>query len=124
MNTLFMHCRPGFEGEVCRNQRTRRPPGRGRLCQGKQSACAEFVCSEDGGAERLMRALRFAELIFPRQWARGGFVELPETDRISVLLAHLADFPVCGSLWLEVLDTNDGRNCRPSAQVRGRCARP
>ena len=56
-----------------------------------------------------MRRLRFADLIFPRQWARGYYLQLPETDRISVLLAHLADYPVCSSLWLEVLDTNDGK---------------
>ena len=51
----------------------------------------------------------FSSLIFPRQWARGEFVQLPETDRISVLLAELEHYPVCGSLWLEVLDTNDGK---------------
>jgi 23S rRNA (cytidine2498-2'-O)-methyltransferase len=50
----------------------------------------------------------FRQLIFPRQWARGSFIELPETDRISVL-EHLAELPVCGSLWLEVVDTNDGK---------------
>jgi 23S rRNA (cytidine2498-2'-O)-methyltransferase len=71
-----------------------------------------------------MRELRFDQLIFPRQWARGGFIELPETDRISVLLEHLAELPVFGSLWLEVLDTT-ARNCPPSAaSSKCRCARP
>ena len=56
-----------------------------------------------------MRSVRFNQLIFPRQWARGRFVELPESERISVLLEALADYPVCGSLWLEVLDTNEGK---------------
>lgn len=56
-----------------------------------------------------MRSVRFNQLIFPRQWARGAFVSLPESDRISVLLEALADYPVCGSLWLEVVDTNDGK---------------
>ena len=111
MNTLFMHCRPGFEGEVCAEI-----SGHAALLEvagyarsRAASACAEFVCSEAGGAEKLMRKLRFSRLIFPRQWARGEFVELPETDRISVLLARLQGYPVCGSLWLEVLDTNDGK---------------
>ncbi|MCA4042262.1 VOC family protein, partial [Pseudomonas aeruginosa] len=41
-------------------------------------AHVEFVCQDADGAERLMRRLRFADLIFPRQWARGpGFIELP-----------------------------------------------
>ncbi|WP_374981584.1 23S rRNA (cytidine(2498)-2'-O)-methyltransferase RlmM [Pseudomonas solani] len=111
MNSLFLHCRPGFEGEVCAEISDLAArldvPG---YAKGKaSSAYAEFVCQDADGAERLMRGQRFARLIFPRQWARGAFVALPETDRISVLLAHLADYPVCGSLWLEVLDTNEGK---------------
>ncbi|MGP0173781.1 23S rRNA (cytidine(2498)-2'-O)-methyltransferase RlmM [Pseudomonas sp. NCHU5208] len=111
MNTLFLHCRPGFEGEVCAEMADlaaqlevagypKSKPG---------SACAEFVCNEADGAERLMLQTRFNRLIFPRQWARGAFVSLPESDRISVLLEALADYPVCGSLWLEVLDSNEGK---------------
>lgn len=111
MNTLFMHCRPGFEGEVCAEiaEHAARLEVAGYAKGKPQSACAEFVCNDAEGAERLMRELRFKQLIFPRQWARGSFVELPETDRISVLLEHLASYPVCGSVWLEVMDTNDGK---------------
>ncbi|MDR0209302.1 MAG: 23S rRNA (cytidine(2498)-2'-O)-methyltransferase RlmM [Pseudomonas putida] len=111
MNTLFMHCRPGFEGEVCAEISEHAALlGIAGYARGKpQSACAEFVCAEPDGGERLMRELRFERLIFPRQWARGAFVELPESDRISVLLEHLADYPVFGSLWLEVLDSNEGK---------------
>ena len=111
MNTLFMHCRPGFEGEVCAEISEHAAHlGVAGYAKGKpQSACAEFVCSEADGAQRMMQTLRFSQLIFPRQWARGAYVELPETDRISVLLEHLAALPVCGSLWLEVLDSNDGK---------------
>lgn len=111
MNTLFLHCRPGFEGEVCAEITDLAArldvPGYSRAKPG--SACAEFVCSEAADSERLMRSVRFNQLIFPRQWARGAFVSLPESDRISVLLEALADYPVCGSLWLEVVDTNDGK---------------
>ncbi len=111
MNTLLLHCRPGFEGEVCSEiaEHAARLEVAGYAKAKASSAYAEFICSEQDGAERLMRGLRFGQLIFPRQWARGAFVELPERDRISVLLAHLADFPQCGSLWLEVLDTNEGK---------------
>ncbi|MBH2036234.1 MAG: 23S rRNA (cytidine(2498)-2'-O)-methyltransferase RlmM [Pseudomonadales bacterium] len=110
MNTLLLHCRPGFEGEVCAELSEHAARlGVAGYAKGKaSSACAEFVCSEAGGAQKLMR-VPFSSLIFPRQWARGEFVQLPETDRISVLLAQLGDYPVCGSLWLEVLDTNDGK---------------
>ena len=111
MNTLFLHCRPGFEGEVCAEITDLAArldvPGYSKAKPG--SACAEFVCSEAADSERLMRSVRFIQLIFPRQWARGAFVSLPESDRISVLLEALADYPVCGSLWLEVVDTNEGK---------------
>lgn len=56
-----------------------------------------------------MRKLRFNQLIFPRQWARGDYVALPESDRVGALLDALVDYPVCGSLWLEVFDTNEGK---------------
>ncbi|EXF47110.1 putative RNA 2'-O-ribose methyltransferase [Pseudomonas sp. BAY1663] len=115
MNTLLLHCRPGFEGEVCAelSEQAALLGVAGYAKAKPDSACAEFVCAEAGGAERLMRSLRFAELIFARQWARGEYLQLPEVDRISVLLAHLADYPVCGSLWLEVLDTNEGKELSP-----------
>ena len=111
MNTLFLHCRPGFEGEVCGEvtDLAARLDVAGYSKTKPGSACAEFVCSEAADAERLMRSVRFNQLIFPRQWARGAYVILPESDRISVLLEALADYPVCGSLWLEVVDTNDGK---------------
>ncbi|UTW07723.1 23S rRNA (cytidine(2498)-2'-O)-methyltransferase RlmM [Pseudomonas benzenivorans] len=111
MNTLLLHCRPGFENEVCAeiSEHAAHQQVAGYAKAKPSSAYAEFICTEADGAERLMGAVRFNRLIFPRQWARGSFVELPESDRISVLLAHLADVPTCGSLWLEVLDTNDGK---------------
>ncbi|MEE4572108.1 23S rRNA (cytidine(2498)-2'-O)-methyltransferase RlmM [Pseudomonas alliivorans] len=111
MNTLFMHCRPGFESEVCSEiaDHAARLEVAGYAKARPNTACAEFICSEPDGAERLMSGQRFDQLIFPRQWARGVFLDLPETDRISVILGQMADFPVCGSLWLEVMDTNDGK---------------
>jgi len=111
MNSLLLHCRPGFEGEVCAEigEHAGRLGVAGYARARPNTAHIEYVCSEPAGAERLMRAQRFAGLVFPRQWARGDFVALPETDRISVLLERLADYPVCGSLWLEVLDTNEGK---------------
>ncbi|MEE4636777.1 23S rRNA (cytidine(2498)-2'-O)-methyltransferase RlmM [Pseudomonas alliivorans] len=111
MNTLFMHCRPGFESEVCSEiaDHAARLEVAGYAKARPNTACAEFICSEPDGAERLMSGQRFDQLIFPRQWARGVFLDLPETDRISVILGQMADFPICGSLWLEVVDTNDGK---------------
>lgn len=111
MNTLLLHCRAGFEGEVCAEiSDVAARIGVAGYARGKPgSACAEFVCSDPLGTQQLMRGQRFGKLIFPRQWARGEFIDLPEKDRISVLLAQLSAYPQCGSLWLEVLDTNDGK---------------
>lgn len=111
MNTLFMHCRSGFEGEVCSeiSELAAYFDVAGYAKAKPSSAFAEFICHEPADLERLMDEVNFSDLIFPRQWARGEFVELPETDRISVLLDALGAYPTCGSLWLEVLDTNDGK---------------
>ncbi|NKQ10756.1 23S rRNA (cytidine(2498)-2'-O)-methyltransferase RlmM [Pseudomonas sp. SST3] len=111
MNTLLLHCRPGFENEVCAeiSDQAACLDVVGYAKAKPNSACAEFICSDVGGAERMMRNLRFSRLIFARQWARGEYLALPETDRIGVLLEQLSAYPVCSSLWLEVLDTNDGK---------------
>ncbi|MDQ7984616.1 23S rRNA (cytidine(2498)-2'-O)-methyltransferase RlmM [Pseudomonas sp. G34] len=111
MKTLLLHCRPGFENEVCSeiSEHAARLDVPGYAKAKPNSACAEFICSDEADAERLMAGLRFSQLIFIRQWARGSFIELPEKDRISVLLEHLAPLPTFGSLWLEVFDTNDGK---------------
>jgi 23S rRNA (cytidine2498-2'-O)-methyltransferase len=111
MKTLLLHCRPGFENEVCAeiSDQAARLDVVGYAKAKPNSACAEFICNDEGGAERVMRNGRFARLIFARQWARGEYLALPETDRIGVLLERLAAYPVCSSLWLEVLDTNDGK---------------
>lgn len=112
MNTLLLHCRPGFENEVCAeiSDLAAGLDMAGYARAKPVTAYAEFVCQEADGADRLMRHLRFAELIFPRQWARGtGFVQLPEQDRIGALLEELGPYPLCGSLWLEVFDSNEGK---------------
>ena len=111
MNTLLLHCRPGFENEVCAevSEQAALLGVAGYAKAKADSACAEFICQDAEGPATLMRKLRFAKLIFPRQWARGSYLALPETDRISVLLEHLRAYPVCSGLWLEVLDTNDGK---------------
>ncbi|SHL80886.1 23S rRNA (cytidine(2498)-2'-O)-methyltransferase RlmM [Phytopseudomonas punonensis] len=111
MKTLLLHCRPGFENEVCSeiSEHAARLDVPGYAKAKPNTACAEFICSDESGAERLMAGLRFSQLIFIRQWARGRFIELPEKDRISVLLEDLLPLPVFGSLWLEVFDTNDGK---------------
>ena len=53
MNTLFMHCRPGFEGEVCSeiSDLAAQLNVAGYAKAKPATAYAEFVCSEADGAE-------------------------------------------------------------------------
>ena len=60
-----------------------------------------------------MRRLRFADESSRASEARTGRLHQSRKASASVLLAELAGYPVCGSLWLEVLDTNAGKGCRP-----------
>ena len=91
MKTLLLHCRPGFENEVCAeiSDQAARLGVAGYAKAKPNSACAQFICNEPEEAQRLMRGVRFARLIFARQWARGEPLALPETDRIGVLLEAL-----------------------------------
>ena len=59
MNTLLLHCRPGFEGEVYAeiSEHAAILEVAGYAKARPESASAEFICSESGGAERLMRKL-------------------------------------------------------------------
>jgi 23S rRNA (cytidine2498-2'-O)-methyltransferase len=111
MNTLLLHCRGGFEREACAeiSEHAQRLELAGFSRARPDTAYAEFVCHDAGDAKRLMQRLRFNHLIFIRQWARGTLLQLPEKDRISQLLQHLHAHGPFGSLWLEVLDSNEGK---------------
>ncbi|GGK06303.1 23S rRNA (cytidine(2498)-2'-O)-methyltransferase RlmM [Pseudomonas matsuisoli] len=111
MNTLLFHCRPGFEGEVCAevSSLAARLDVSGYARGKPDSAYAEFICQTAEEAQRFMAKVRFDDLIFPRQWARGMHLALPETDRVGVLVEALEACPPVGSVWLEVFDTNDGK---------------
>ena len=75
MNTLFMHCRPGFEGEVCSeiSDLAARLNVAGYAKAKTATACAEFVCTEADGAERLMRGSAFRRIDLPAAVGAGLF---------------------------------------------------
>ncbi|UYZ85476.1 23S rRNA (cytidine(2498)-2'-O)-methyltransferase RlmM [Entomomonas sp. E2T0] len=111
MNTLLLHCRAGFESEVCA-EITDKANTLGIIgyARGKtNNAYAEFICQDPAQATQLINKLPFNDLIFPRQWSIGQYIELPESDRISTLLNTLENYPTFGSVWLEMLDTNEGK---------------
>lgn len=111
INTLLLHCRAGFEGEVCA-EITEKANSLGVIgyVRGKiNNAYAEFICQDAIQANQFITKLPFNDLIFPRQWAIGQYIDLPESDRISTLLNALKNYPTFGSIWLEMLDTNEGK---------------
>lgn len=114
MSGLFLHCRPGFEGECAAEiQELAAARGIGGYCKAKpEAAYVIFQPHAPDGASRLHRELRFAELIFTRQWFVAAAVcgDMPPTDRITPLLAqlHALPAPVC-AMFLETPDTNEGK---------------
>ncbi|AZS52230.1 23S rRNA (cytidine(2498)-2'-O)-methyltransferase RlmM [Entomomonas moraniae] len=112
MNTLLLHCRAGFENEACAEitDKANMLDIIGYAKSKPNSAFVEFICQEPHQIQQFINKQPFNQLIFPRQWAAGQFVELEENDRISQLLTILKDYPPMGDLWLEMLDTNDGKS--------------
>lgn len=111
INTLLLHCRAGFENEVCSeiSDKADNLNITGYAKAKPNSAYVEFVCHEPNQVQQLITKINFNQLVFPRQWAIGKQVVLHEQDRIGQILTHLEDYPEMGSIWLEMLDTNEGK---------------
>jgi len=114
MSSLFLHCRPGFEGE-CAAEIQELAAARGTVgyCKAKpETAYVIFQPHEPEAASHLHDALPFADLIFIRQWfvATALCNDLPVTDRITPLLAQLHGLPApVAEVFLETPDTNEGK---------------
>lgn len=124
MHGLFLHCRPGFESECAADIQTRAAElGIGGYCKAKTaSAYVVFVTANDADAERLQQELPFAEIIFARQWFRllALVKDLDVNDRISGLLAGCANRPPVSDIFLETVDTNEGKELQTLCRSLGR----
>lgn len=112
MNRVLLHCRPGFEAEVCAEitEQANLLDCAGYAKAKAGSAFAEFVCPDVNELSNLKKSLSFSKLIFPRQCIYGFWLGLPQAHRIEILVEQLTqDQQEFGSLWLEVLDTNEGK---------------
>jgi 23S rRNA (cytidine2498-2'-O)-methyltransferase len=114
MFSLFLHCRPGFEGECAAEmQALAAARGVGGYCKAKPDAAyVIFQPHEPPDAARLHRELPFAALIFIRQWFVAAALcnDLPPTDRVTPLLEQLRALPApVAAIFLETPDTNDGK---------------
>ena len=114
MQGLFIHCRPGFEGECAAEiQEHAAAIGIAGFAKAKaDSGYVIFGTYNESDAATLVERISLHELIFARQW----FVlldickELPVTDRVTGLVEALQMLPATASaLSLETPDTNDGK---------------
>lgn len=113
MNHLFLHCRPGFEKE-CAAEITDRASEIGiyGFAKAKEgNAYVVFVTQEPEGALKLIRGMRFRELVFVRQWFATNelLVNLPLEDRVTPLVAAAQKLPSARELIIETPDTNTGK---------------
>lgn len=113
MNHLFLHCRPGFEKECAAeiSELADELEVHGYIKTKDNSAYVIFVAHEPNGAERLIKEIRFRQLIFVRQWFVSGppLSDLPVKDRVTPLVAAASALPVTRELMVETVDTNDGK---------------
>lgn len=112
MPALFLHCRPGFEGECAAEIQERAAAlGFAGYCRARpDTAFAIFeYYAED---QRLIDRLRLDDLIFTRQWFEvlAAHDDLPAHDRITPIITALAGSPAAGgTLLLETPDTNEAK---------------
>ena len=116
MKQVMLYCRSGFEkecaGEIQDKATQLEVFGFPRLKS--NTGFVLFECYQDGDAEKLIRQIDFQALIFARQMfaVAAEWQDLPKEDRISPMLADLADvesLPRCGELRIETPDTNEAK---------------
>ena len=113
MHGLFLHCRTGFESECASEiQAHAARLGVSGYCKAKSAAAyVVFVTQQTETAAQLIAGLAFEQLIFTRQWFRilALTKDLDVTDRIAGLMPALDKAPQASELFLETVDTNEGK---------------
>lgn len=117
MSSVVLYCRSGFEGECAAEIQERSGHlGVYGYCKTQpNSGLVLFICKAEE-ADHIARKLSVSSLVFARQlWVSvGEDNSLSTEDRVTPLLEILPeDFQVCGQLWTETTDTNDGRALSP-----------
>ncbi|MBB3168748.1 23S rRNA (cytidine(2498)-2'-O)-methyltransferase RlmM [Simiduia aestuariiviva] len=110
MNQLFLHCRGGFEGE-CAAEITDLAAEQGIYGYAKAKAHTAHVLFVADNVEQLIANLDFRRLIFTRQWFVCGdaLTALPVADRLTPIMAEIAQLPHTRGLVMETVDTNEGK---------------
>lgn len=114
MTALFLHCRPGFEGE-CATEIHARAEARDihGYCRARpDTAHVLFATPDEGGATALPGMLDLRDLVFARQWfaVQALCDALPAGNRVSPIVESLVGLPApAAGLRLETPDTNEGK---------------
>lgn len=110
---VLLYCRAGFEGE-CAAEIQERAASLGvyGYCKTQpDSALVIFECKPEEG-DHLARKISVHSLIFSRQlFVRAAELnQLDTVDRVTPIVESLTDMQLCGRMWIETTDTNDGRS--------------
>lgn len=109
---VLLYCRAGFEAE-CAAEIQERAGALGvyGYCKAQpDSGLVTYECKPEEG-DHIARKIPVSSLIFARQlFARvADLNDLSVDDRVAPMVAALKDTQLCGRLWIETTDTNDGR---------------
>ncbi len=114
MNKVALYCRPGFEkecaAEIVAKAAELEVHGFPRVKE--NSGYVLFECYQFEDADKLVRTLKFNELIFARQIMVVGELlrHLPQEDRVSPIVGMLTGvIENAGDLRVEAPDTNEGK---------------
>lgn len=110
---VLLYCRAGFEGECAAEiQEKAAELGVYGFCKTKpDTALVSFQCKSEE-ADHLARKLPVSKLVFARQLIVQvtEINDLSQDDRVSPLTTAAAGMQLCGRLWVETADTNEGRS--------------
>ena len=114
-NQLVLLCRPGFEkecaGEILDYANQHNFPA--YIQANADSGYVFLISSSDASTLKLINEIDFRQLIFTRQWFASSkeVIELPETDRLSDILAISERFDAeFQDIELDYADTNEGKS--------------
>jgi len=110
---VLLYCRAGFEGECAAEiQEKAAELGVYGFCKTKpDTALVAFQCKPEE-ADHIARKLPVSKLVFARQLIVQitEINDLSQDDRVSPLTTAAVGMQLCGRLWVETADTNEGRS--------------
>ncbi|WP_133180828.1 23S rRNA (cytidine(2498)-2'-O)-methyltransferase RlmM [Shewanella decolorationis] len=113
MKNLFLFCRAGYEKECAAEiqQRAAELNVGGFVKANNNDAYVVYQCFEEDGGDTLVKQLPLDSLIFARQMFAASelLADLPESDRVSPIVAALSEVSKAGELRVETPDTNEAK---------------